>query len=700
MADSGNQWKAPVIHLNDSQVALVSVYRKIMLDQEKSLKQKDPSYKVDEFLKHAVMAFTTHTYNNRKEYRLENGTGDRTLASMDIPFKYRKLFKRLSWWGGRDYAYDMASGALRTSDWQGAVARAHRNDVAPADEWITKQAGWNKEASQLVDEFDVDVNLIGVSNGDHREKSAVVFRDILRELYGEDVDVENLTGEQVESVKRQAKKQLRLGKNQVYYSTRKSDDGSILNPDQMVVSYSGRLVPEKVSSERLFDKETIKILLRNGVQVAIWGNQQSNNPTSDMLADYFIELIEELEGNEEYTGRLIFVPRFSLADQRALLAATDVQAQLSKPMSEAAGYTEADVSACGGIQFPPSRKDNGIGEGLLEAQGLPLNFDNPGEGNTITADEDTIESYRNVLLKTVNLYNKGLLKAYQAESIKLSRVLEAILTAAEYLRQFSNAVAKKESKEKEEIAREEFEKMQIHEQSLFEKVFTPDQLKDPREHFVYISTREILRGNIDEAVNAFFTSAFYQNDKSRMETIRRILNSLLDLNELEDYNREYVAEFARSVISRVTDLSEYRGDGVSASKDIQLMAGQVLTILSWMDRGIVGAESIGITVDEKHMLKNDKRGKSFIDIRTLPDSLSVVVEEGDLGIYWRGTEGIKKLGKNVKEGFIVDEDAFTLAEKDFVQYLMDHGFVSAPDGLKKATTEKRLSTIHETFFCA
>ncbi|MDD4013499.1 MAG: glycogen/starch synthase, partial [Candidatus Omnitrophica bacterium] len=345
----GSRWKAPVIHLNDSQVALVSVYRKIFHEN-------------DPVLGGATVAFTTHTYGNRKAYPVANGYGDGVLDFMEIPGEYREFFKR-------DYGklFDIASAGLRTADWQGAVARAHRDDVAMFDEWVDFPQDPGLE--EYYRKRGANVELIAVANGDHRSNTAVYFDEKLKKLYGNDVDLERPEPDQVAAVKKQAKLDLAIGPERVYYSSHIQQDWerSLLSPEQMVVSYSGRLVPEKAGRKRAFVDQNVKALLKAGVQVIIYGNVQVNNSSSQALAQDIKNLINELRGDPQYTGRLIFVPRFTLNEQRMLLAATDVQVQDSDPSTEAAGFTEADVSRTGGIEVGTKRTDNKVGEGLFQA---------------------------------------------------------------------------------------------------------------------------------------------------------------------------------------------------------------------------------------------------------------------------------------------------------------------------------------------
>ena len=696
----GEAWKAPVMHLNDSQVALVSVYRKILFDAEKAKNEKNPSHIIDPVLEHATVAFSTHTYGNRKVYDLENGFGDSVMDFMEIPKEYRDLLRHEA--PGWRAVYDMASGGLRTSDWQGAVSRAHRDDVSKFDEWINTPS--TSALANIFKKFLARVRLIAVSNGDHRENSAVVFREILEKLYGDKADPEHPTPEQVREVKKAAKEQLRLASGQVFYTTceRTVEEGPyLLDPDQPVVSYSGRLVPEKAGRKRAFTNENIKKLLAMGVQVVIYGNVQANNSLSDTLKDELIALVEEIKKEQaegkQYAGRLIFVPRFSLKDQRALLAATDIQVQDSDPETEAAGYTEADVSSCGGLELAPYRDDNYVGEGLLAAQGMPIDLNTPGAGNTLVPANGSPEAYFEILKNVLDLGAEKL-SHYQATSVRFSRILDARLTAAAYLREFSKAVSDKRRREKEIRILEEMRKKDKESMTLLSQVTVPNPVKDPKEYAIYKVSRLVTDSETEEAMRFFFSSPAFQGRCDRMDVPTEILNRLIYVyDRVRDKDKNTAAgikSFIRALKERVTEFSE----DPDVSKALQLITGQALTIISWMDRKVYGAEQMRLTTDDKIMAANEKRGRSYLDSSKFTEAIKEIKEEGGAGFYWRGTEGIKKLGPNVAEGLMYSKDRFEKAKDKTVLYLMDHGFIHVPEPIKELTAQGKISTIHETFF--
>ena len=695
----GEAWKAPVMHLNDSQVALISVYRKIQFDTERAKKQKNPGHFIDPVLEHAIIAFSTHTYGNRKEYDLDNGFGDGVLDFMDIPREYRELFKHQE--SGWRSVYDMASAGLRTADWQGAVSRAHRDDVSKFDEWINSPG--SNALDKIFKKFLAYVKVVAVSNGDHRANSAGVFRDIMKKLYGEKADPEHPSPEQIREIKKAAKKQLRLASGQVFYTTQDVTEGTgILDPEQPVVSYSGRLVPEKAGRKRAFTNENIKSLLERGVQVVIYGNVQVNNSLSGGLKDELVMLVEEIrreqeEGGVNYKGRLVFVPRFSLKDQRALLAATDIQVQDSDPETEAAGYTEADVSSCGGLELAPYRDDNYVGEGLLAAQGMPLDLDKPGVGNTLIPASGTPESYLDILNGVLDM---GLdrLSRYQATSVRFSRILEARLTSAAYLREFSKAVADKQRKARARRAAEEIEKIEQQSRSLLAQLHAADDGKDPKGYAVYQISRLALNGETEKAVKLFFTCQAFQDEPENLDTPVEIFNRLIkayaDVADTDQNKAAAIKDFAYELKRNVAELSSDK----EVSRAVQLIAGQALTIILWIDRKLPTAREMRLTADISNMSSNDKHGKSYIDKNILAGSVKEVKREGLPGFYWRGTETVQKIGSNISEKAMYDKSTFDRVKDNMVMYLMDHGFIGVPESMRSDTEDGKISTIHETFF--
>jgi len=366
----GAEYRPPIVHTNEAQTALVNILRFI----------EAPN------LNEALFWFTTHTYGNRGVFSKEEG--ERILNRWKVP-------DAMKWWFIRSGCIDISSGGIRSAEGVNGVSETQVEEVQSYDEGVP---------------------IISITNGDDRGYSAKDFRKFFRDSFPEpDADVEFPQPWQIETVKRIAK--VRLG----------------LNPYQPVISYSGRLVEEKAGRKRAFTDENIEELVKAGAQVVIFGNVQQGED-SKRLYEGLRELQERLERKKEYPGKLILVNKFTIEEQIALLAATDIQVLDSDRGTEAAGYTEADVSANAGLVLGPPYK-----EGIIQAQGEMLNFAVPGEGNTVIPANPKAESYLAVLKRLIEM-NTSDLARYQATSVRLSRILEAELTAAEYLRQWDEAL--------------------------------------------------------------------------------------------------------------------------------------------------------------------------------------------------------------------------------------------------------------------
>ncbi|MFH1305926.1 MAG: hypothetical protein ABIH74_05965, partial [Candidatus Omnitrophota bacterium] len=660
-------WNAPIVRLNDPHVALVDIYRKVRRDAEKAAGRAV----IDPVIRDGIFVFKTHTYENRKTYPLEGGVGDAVMDFMEVPVVYRELFKHEA--GGWVECYDMTSGGLRGADWQEAVSHAHRDDIAMYDEW-----------------FGSDVDIIGVANGDNVAESSWVFRGMMESLYGSTVNGKDLTLEKkIQTTKKIAKSSLSLPENRTFYST---EDPTInfgraflLDPDLPVVSYSGRFVGKKAGLKRAFTDGNIEALLRQGVQIVIDGNVQHQSSESRKMALDLIDLIRRLKG-KNYTGRLVFVPYFSREEQIELFAATDIQVLDSDGRSEAAGYPEANASASAALILAPPRE--GVGEGLLKAQGIPITFEAPFIGNTLIPKSWSQEAYLEVIIWALGLGPEKL-SHHQAMSMRLSSIIGADSTAAEDLRQFVYAIREKEVRER---IREEAASAR-QKDDIVRSLFTAN-LRGLTEYEVI---DHVLKGMPREAVEIFLISAAFQHLEENLDVPAKIFNRLIDAYEIAPEKGKSIRDFAAGLVEKVLIVSESGEGRDAAARAVQLMAAQTLTILSWIDRHVPGARSMRLTADESKMVKNEKRGKSYIDIRTLLAGIEEVKEEGAPGFYWRGIEGMEKLGSNILEGAIDDRALFDAAKERLVMYAMNHGFIAVPEQLKESTKNGRISTMHETF---
>ncbi|OGQ17648.1 MAG: hypothetical protein A2138_16145 [Deltaproteobacteria bacterium RBG_16_71_12] len=209
-AAKGAKYMPPAIIANDGQAAPV-----IPFLQE--LEKRDAT------LKDAATWMVTHTYKNRGVFH--GSAGDALMARWQIPNELRASFWRVA-------EADVSSSGVRNADGSSGVSAVHVDEV---------------------NYIDPNQSLIAITNGDRRETSSEVYRKILSEV-APAADPDAPTAAEITLVKRQAKKSLGL------------------NPDQPVISYSGRLVDEKAGRERAFTDENILALVAAGAQVVLYGN--------------------------------------------------------------------------------------------------------------------------------------------------------------------------------------------------------------------------------------------------------------------------------------------------------------------------------------------------------------------------------------------------------------------------------------------
>lgn len=713
------EWKAPVVHLNDSQVALVPVYRRIDLDEQLKKNQKDASFEIDPVMKDSIFFFTTHTYGNRRDKQSWE-----VLDFMGIPDEYKDLFEHKKYVKTRDgrvteeQCWDMASAGLRTSHGQSGVAWAHTMDVRVWDEWINDPD--NERMARLRDllnHADFTVRMRAIANGDHRESTAIYFREYLKKV-AEGVDVDHPSPQEVFEAKKLAKRDLRLERGTFFWGGKDTDEVWVnpLNEDQPVVSYSGRLVWEKAGrgyssgegrdSRGAFSDRNILQLIKNGVQVVYYGNVQTKDTGSVALRDGLkglASVVKELKESspEEYPGNFIFVPRFSLDQQRMLLAASDMGVHDSYLATEAAGFTEADDAVCGGIVVAPLRSgdyyNDDLGEGLFQAQGKKMDFENLGRGNTLVPESLDSDSYLDIMLRALDLHDpdpeKNKLMHYQATSVLFSRILEARLTAAAYLRAFDSVISERETRRHMRTERDKREEEKKYQSILLEQI----SQKVTSAGYVNSLTSRLFQGDFEGAIERFYTEGILAVEDNVHRNVTALMNMVLSAYH-DDRIPEGVAESFLAELRKSLPLFLNGGHLRSQTiKDLQLIAGQTELVISWTKRGILGAEDLRLTHELSSMVANDKRGKSFLDVRTLPDALGQVKEEGAHGYYWRGTEDIQsKLSDEVVSEAIFDHKAFDMSKGQTVLYLMDHGFLPVPEPIKGMG--ERMSTIHETLF--
>lgn len=257
------------------------------------------------------------------------------------------------------------------------------------------------------------------------------------------------------------------------------------------------------------------------------------------------------------------------------------------------------------------------------------------------------------------------------------------------------------------------------------------------------------------------------DDVNLLPRFADISNELKDAFINNKVTIQDVERFHKEAIQRALKLPD-----VNTAKAVQIIARQSLTIINWIGHGVKGAEGIEVTADPAKMVKSNK-GASYLNKDTIIFAGLVVVDgEGEQGYYFRGAEGLAKMGplddpsvagvklgselqlstgkghfqgnsldvkyvttgralqfnvrynekgiiekrplvQEVREGewalalpgyvdFIVDiTDTPELSEEDkdkIALYVMNHGFIGVSEALKDITSNKTLSTLHETDF--
>lgn len=386
---------APVIDANDGQsLPLLAWIR--MFYQDKNL--IDPSGVTQEnveathdIFSNAVLSGTTHTYRNRGIIA-DQWYGLQFLRNAGVRDEWLWLFMRKE--DNNPVVWDLTSGGLRSADVAKGVSAIHAYEMAYRDPLV---------------------KLFGVTNGDNRFYSSEFFRSALKEAGG--ADYEHATEQEVARAKKIAKRALGL------------------NDSQLVISYSGRLVPEKAGRERAFTDENIEAMVKEGIQVVIYGNVQQYE-ASLTIADQLNKLQVRLD-RSGYPGKFIFRPRFDVDDQRRLLAASDLQIQDSDRFTGASEYTESNASANGALQMGAP-----FWEGIIQHQGGVI--DRAAKtGNTVIPYSTKPIAYLRAIQWVNEQFKSGELPVYQAQSVRFSRILEARITGAAYLTLWDSAAGAK-----------------------------------------------------------------------------------------------------------------------------------------------------------------------------------------------------------------------------------------------------------------
>ena len=432
----GQSRNPPVLWANDGQLALLPLFKRISDDLEDMSAdeieriRRDASHEYHEYLDlvqeadeisllKATVLQTTHTYRNR----LIRGEQD-LVHNLRLPSKYRKYLASGEWLyladKSYDSAYDATSAGVRSADLANGVAAIHAQEVSVLDQGVPLEAVTNGDARKAT-----------------RQEWEKVFADpdFQRQFPGEDSEAPSPAA--LAEAKRRSK--IRLSQNQKLRELNALF--AEINPDQILFSYSGRMVDEKTGIERAFTSENIEALVRAGAQIIIMGNVQPGNDISKAIYKKLKELENKLYeerrlalGEGQPFGLFIVASGWGIPEQRYLLPAADVQVNDSdrdkKRGTEAAGVTETDAMAVGALEL-----SSAFLEAIFHQQGIVLNWDKPGSGNTIVPESSEPGAYLNAMRRALQEYQKDRLRfaEFQKTSIVLSQILAAEITAMHYL---------------------------------------------------------------------------------------------------------------------------------------------------------------------------------------------------------------------------------------------------------------------------
>ena len=389
-------YKAPLINPNDGQSLVMDTWRLIFYgEKEKIVKDKNTSDEdvtaTYEIFRDAVFSGKTHTYRNRGT--IDNlGWGIKRVRDAGVPEGWIWLFLRKD--NGGKILVDWTSPGLRTGDGKQAVSAIHAYEVNP---------------------YDPRERLMATTNGDKRDLTTVYFQQVLTSVGN--TDYENATPEEVAAAKAKAKESMQL------------------NPRQFVLAYLGRLVPEKAGDKTLFTPENIELMVKAGIQVVIYGNEQPYWDSQE-IANRFRNLAERIqrlkaEKPQEYQGNFILKTRYDFDDQRKILAAADVQVLPSTRHTGAAEITEYNGPATYTLVLGPA-----YWEGVISRLGPPVNWERD-TGSTIIPINDSPEGYREVVMKANSKFKEGKLSAMQVIAGRTSLSTKAEINSADSLRYWS-----------------------------------------------------------------------------------------------------------------------------------------------------------------------------------------------------------------------------------------------------------------------
>ena len=369
---------------------------------------------------HCRVVSATHTYGNRVTI-LDILYGKRYLNNAGVEDKFLWLFMRKDKAGNP--VWDLTSGGIRTADVRRAVSAIQAHEVG---------------------KYDPGVPILGRRNADDRPRTAKYFRRELARARETNFDYPD--SNKVKTAKITSKAKVEYDPDEVAGGHKLAQaarsENVTLDPTQPVFSYTGRCVPEKIMIDKALTKENIEAVVKRGGQIVLNVSVQDSGESRGLARAYH-SLAERLaqakiEHPKEYSGQFIFKYNVTREEQIQLLAATDVQIQVSKRETEGAGLTESNGPACGCLQLAATYL-----EGITQ-WGSVVNWDKL-TGNVLIPQHDTPKGYKQCMLDAVEAFKDGnTLNTLEAKTIPVSIPLDVIFKSAADLR-LAEASFKKES---------------------------------------------------------------------------------------------------------------------------------------------------------------------------------------------------------------------------------------------------------------
>ena len=220
--------------------------------------------------------------------------------------------------------------------------------------------------------------------------------------------------------------------------------------------------------------------------------------------------------------------------------------------------------------------------------------------------------------------------------------------------------------------------------------------------------RLLFEKNFIDASNKVVLSLSLLNQEEQIDLLVAVANEVIRGYNAYDIEIEVAEKFAERVIEAVIEYVGEDEDSIQTSQNLQLIMGQMLTLIDAEHRLNEDLYGIRLTSNETFKMAkaiDKKRGPSFISFETLPEDVRTDENtENSPKYYYRGKETVAKLGsvfvefvQKVQERF---KARYNNAKNKIVLYCMNHGIISVPDGLVELTKNKTVSTYHITRFMA